>query len=789
MFLMLPFLLMMIIIFSGRAMAQTGTISGYVYKYSNSTLIKDEDVIVTAYDKKNNQKGWAFTNKSGKYTITELATGTDIDYYKVCAVKPGYVRECYQKADASDPYGCSGRDCGFYWKAEELRDPNKMLVDLYRHTNAPNINFHLIRGGSIAGSISGANNNYAYRIVLAGDVQYKNRKSVPYEFYLSKINNNFFNDPNLLIIPPGSYSLRAEDASSALRYYSTVYDNGKTGTYNPQDAKSYTYLLDQTPTYTANFTIKRGGIIWGQVFEKFLGSYVGINEAWVTITEKSLALSLEMETEIVIDPNTGTVYEGAFYFSGISPGTYILKTDDSHIPDANSRFYLTEYYNNVYFKDQATPILITEEGINVPNYQGTYIQVILQHCPTVKGWVINHEPSLCNSGLYDIDKALDDITIEMAPNFQGAPIYAQTGSDGRYLYKKSDKILPGSYNIKARDSSCSYFSYEKNITVAPATEYIVNFCLEKVPSGSGQMSISGRVFRDENPNLTLSGVKLAAVNTNNTPYEYYYTSTNTEGEFLFDDLNCGEYNLVGGGSAGGGYEDLIQELYKGVCIHDPNQFVEGTFITEIESSATKILIYPGENLINIDIGLSSYKYTFRKGLNLFGYPGLPVEDYDHTDEFCSELGSAMNNFRGKDPDTGQWYVVTSENLQNNPKQLHTGQGFFIYMENQVGPIFFPPFKTMPPKFYQLKPGKNLIAYPSSLHNNIRKSSDLLKKLGTLNEVANVQSFDNTSGKWKSTIWLWGKPGASDFPIVQGEGYIAEMRVYNTVETDPPNIAP
>jgi hypothetical protein len=274
---------------------------------------------------------------------------------------------------------------------------------------------------------------------------------------------------------------------------------------------------------------------------------------------------------------------------------------------------------------------------------------------------------------------------------------------------------------------------------------------------------------------------LAARNISSS--SFYYDTTNSAGEFSFDNLNCGEYNIA----TGAGYEDLIQELYKGVCLLDPNQFEEGDDWSEIYSSAANIFIYPGENLSGIDIGLSSYKYTFGAGLNLFGYPGLPVEKYDHTNEFCLRLGSAMKNFRGKDPDSGAWYVVTTSNLNINPKQIHRGQGYIIYMNNKAGPIFFPPFKTIPPESYHLKPGKNFISYPSSLHSPIKRSSELLAAFGTQEEVASIKSFDNTSGKWSSTVWLWNKPGAADFPIVQGAGYVAEMRVTKEIETDEPNI--
>jgi hypothetical protein len=278
---------------------------------------------------------------------------------------------------------------------------------------------------------------------------------------------------------------------------------------------------------------------------------------------------------------------------------------------------------------------------------------------------------------------------------------------------------------------------------------------------------------------------LAAVNKKvSGSFDYYYTTTNSQGEYLFDDLNCGEYNLV----AGGDYADFINEIYQDVCLLDPNNFVEGKNFTAIEAASKNIFIFPGENLTGIDIGLSTYKYTFNPGLNLFGYPGLPVQKYDDSHEFCSELGNKMDNFRWKNPTTGQWYVITSS-LEKNPIEIRSGQGYIIYMDLKAGPIFFPPFKAFPPQFYNLTTGKNFIAYPSSLHRPIKKSSDLLKALGTPEQAANVQSYDNTSGKWKSTVWLWDRPGAADFPIVQGEGYLVEMKVAKTVETDAPNITP
>ncbi|MGA1792176.1 MAG: carboxypeptidase regulatory-like domain-containing protein [bacterium] len=757
-----------------KSLAQYGSISGYVYKYSNNAALSG--VTVKAFDEDDKVRGSDDTDSKGKYEITKLPAG----YYRICTEKNGYVSECYQQPESSGPNQCSGKDCGYFWSS----DPNKMqgnFIEVVAGQQITNKKFYLARGGNIEGNISGANDNYSYWVVLDGIIQYKNNTPISDGFRLIKEGDHFTNAAS---IPPGTYTLRAEDTSPTYQYYCKVYYDGKTGTYLQSNAKSFTYQIDQSIKYTANFTIQRGGFIYGRVMERFYGRYVGIPEAEVKVKEKTFGFDKRTQTnEIHVDPN-GVVHKGLFIIAGLPPGTYILKTDDSCILDPNLRLYLPEYYNNVYFEDQATPITMTEAQINSPNYEGTYIEIILQHSPVITGWVMEHAPSSCTSNVYDSDKALEDITIEISPNFLGEPSYAQTGPDGIYIFKKSDKILPGSYTIKARDAICTYYSSViEGVTVEATKEYSINFCLEKVPPGSGQMSISGHIFLNENPDSPLSGFEVAAVNKRASG-SLYYTTTNNQGEFLFNDLNCGEYNLV----AVGNYADFINEIYQDVCLIDPNKFVEGKNFMAIEADSKIIFIFPGENLTGIDIGLSSYKYTFNPGLNLFGYPGLPVQKYDDSHKFCLELGNKMHNFRWKNPDTGQWYMITS-NLEKSPIKLCSGQGYIIYMHEKAGPIFFPPVKTLPPQFYHLTPGKNFIAYPASLHRPIKKSSELLNAIGTQEQVANVQSYDNTSGKWKSTVWLWGKPGSSDFPIVQGEGYLVEMKVAKTVETDAPNIAP
>ena len=177
--------------------------------------------------------------------------------------------------------------------------------------------------------------------------------------------------------------------------------------------------------------------------------------------------------------------------------------------------------------------------------------------------------------------------------------------------------------------------------------------------------------------------------------------------------------------------------------------------------------------------ISAYEYTFGPGLNLFGYPGTSVTKYNDSHKFCAELGLSMDDFRWKDSGIDQWYVTRPNPA--NPGQplgdqieISTGRGYIIYMDYQAGPFFFPPYKVQPPSSYQLAAGKNLIAYPSSYSSPIKRSFELLSAIGTKDDVACIKSFNNASGKWSSTVWVWGRPGGANFSIKQGGGYIVDM---------------
>ncbi len=102
---------------------------------------------------------------------------------------------------------------------------------------------------------------------------------------------------------------------------------------------------------------------------------------------------------------------------------------------------------------------------------------------------MDYDPSLCDSAQYNSQNALEDITIEIIPDFKPAhpELFKITQTDPNgYIFKKTEKILPGTYKIRAKDFNVQYLPTDyQTITVAPGGRYEVNFCMKKVPAGQG----------------------------------------------------------------------------------------------------------------------------------------------------------------------------------------------------------------------------------------------------------------------------------------------------------------
>lgn len=72
------------------------------------------------------------------------------------------------------------------------------------------------------------------------------------------------------------------------------------------------------------------------------------------------------------------------------------------------------------------------------------------------------------------------------------------------------------------------------------------------------------------------------------------------------------------------------------------------------------------------------------------------------------------------------------------------------------------------------PGLNLFGYPTEVHHGYT-SYDLLKDIGTEEEIIKIQRYDPSTQSYKSTIYNNGKASGDTFNIADGEGYLIYMK--------------
>lgn len=765
-FILTFFIFLLLICVSNKVNAATCSISGTVRTYSTSAPIADANIVVYKYIA---NTGWtpeeqrAKTGSNGTYTITSLDPGS----YRVCASHTNYVIECYES-------GCaSGRDCGYSW----FNDPNGHLLTLSSGQNKTNINFYLCQGGHIQGKVYGGIEETPYTIVLEGTVMYKQKPAIEVEDSLGEgkdlsvidifidAENNYF---TVFDVPQGEYTLKIRDLSiknpyidvDDYRNYYEVFYNNK---YSKQMANIITFQHDTASTINYNFQLDAGAFIFGKISDFIDDSRV--NTASITARCDSIGFSKTVPSGLVtLFQDGNTYYESGFYIlSGLPPGVYTLETREFHC-------YVTEFYNNARSINDA-------ENINLNKGDWIEQNIALDRYPSLSGWVI--EEDLNNCSQYKSDKALEGMKISVLGPYQGLPDPNFTDSEGKFFFSCTHRIEPGTYTIKVSDPDYHYFSFRSApIQMDINGQYTQNFCLTKA-SGDISGTISGRVFLDENPKELISGVEMLVLDDTYEIQEQIDSNTNSNGEYTLDIPEPGDYIVFTRSIFNPAYAHLTREIYNDIAILNDDQFIEGNWVITVLNYADLVSVSPGEDVIDIDFGLSSYLFTFYNGLNIFSYPGDPVTIYDTSYELCSLIGPSLKYFAWLNPDTSEWKVtkpsITNPNIMTgNNFPILNGEIYFVVMNETTGPLYIPPFQNTTNPQNNFDVGLNLVS-KTSLYHNIADSYGLLTYIGNQNIISNVNNYNNISGKWNSTYWFWKKVCGTKFPVKKGEGYAVNIK--------------
>ncbi len=796
---------------ANKGIASAGSISGTVRRYSTNTEIANIAVTVEVFNK--NFSNWVTvkstqTESNGTYKIDSLDPGK----YKVYTLGMDYIAECYQS-------GCTGKNCGI----TILHDPNGSLLTLKSGENLTNINFYLCRGAEIKGHIYNIIENAPVKVVIEGEIKYKQSPTIsiiddeklnnPLLFAFADQNNNY----SIFQIPPGDYKIKIRDSYvknntfntdyrgvTEHRNYCVIYYNNK---YLSSTADIITLTIDNPVKHNIDFYLSKGGIVYGNLKDyldpnKHLDKGI-VNGAKVIIKENNLGFTKDYISGDAAkinpnDPNNPKELKGFYYLSGLPPGSYILEVQPI-FPTCGvmCERFLIEFYDNAYSESSAKPITVSK-GAQIK------IDIILDRYPAVSGWVIEGDPDSCYH--YDPNKALEGIEVKVTGPYPNLPKSVYTDEEGKYILDAKNFTRVGSYYVKAQeptqdpnciplvDPNCvpdpdyardpnNYYISDRSdyINLKINTKYEINFCLEKA-TGIATHTISGYVFLNENTNIPIPNVNIFAFDSGPRTSQGV-AETDVNGRFAMEVPEATEYVIFTSSIDNPMYNDLTKEVYNDIAILDPDFFPEGsTIINKITENATFVDVSYGEHVTGINFGLSSYKYSFEKGLNLFGYPGEPVEKYDTSYELCSLFGANLNSFRWKDPDTQQWKVTKPNpsnpaNMTGDNFKIQLGQGYLIYMNNNIGNLFYPPFKNnFQGNHYGLFPGKNFASYPVSINSLIKNSHDLISAIGNQSDGTTVHCYDKDSGTWLSSVWLWGEASGQSFSITKGTGYWVDVKV-------------
>ena len=316
-----------------------GSISGQVTYLDGATPMPVANLSVHAHEPATNDHvSEGRTDSNGNYTIPGLPTGSYVVF--ACAECSGvnFVNEYYQDA--------------LSWQ-----DADSVPVTALADT--PGINFTLEVGGSISGQVTyldgGTPVPVANLSVMAHDPATN--------WHVSKTHTDSNGNYTIPGLPTGSYIVLACASCSGLDFVSEYYQDARD--WRDADPVPVTALAD---TSGIDFSLEVGGSISGHVYQPD-----GITPVWGADVEALDHSSLLGRW--VGFGQVETAADGSYTFGGLPTGTYGVRVRSSD--------YVTEWYQDVYFHNEATPVPVTALA-DTPN-----IDFVLDVGGTISGVVRN----------------------------------------------------------------------------------------------------------------------------------------------------------------------------------------------------------------------------------------------------------------------------------------------------------------------------------------------------------------------------------------------------------------
>jgi uncharacterized protein (DUF2141 family) len=361
-----------------------GTITGCIIGSDTSEPIPNLHVYAINSETYQWMSG-VYTDVSGNYTLSGLPDGSYL--VNACASCSGlkYVDEWYD-----DVYN------------RDEADPVPVTVP----DNTPDINFVLDPGGTISGNVTDGYEPIANLHVYATD-------NATWQWTAGS--NTDASGNYTLVVPTGSYLVRACASCSGLSYVDEWYDD----VYNQDEADPVSVTVPGN-TPDINFVLDPGGTISGNVTD----GTNPVEGADIQVIEYD-----SLSGYWVSYDGTRTNADGNYVTGGLPTGTYAVRVQ--------AEGYIAEWYNGTYFQNEAESVSVTV-GKNTPD-----IDFVLETGGTLSGNVSDGYEPIANLHVY----ATDNATWQWMAG-------SNTDASGNYTL-----VLPtGNYFVNAC-GSCSGLNY------------------------------------------------------------------------------------------------------------------------------------------------------------------------------------------------------------------------------------------------------------------------------------------------------------------------------------------
>lgn len=290
----------------------TGSISGQVLDANTGLAVSGAHVEVLLYESlsiKHQFCGRADTDAEGHYTISGLPTGQ----YAVRVQAAGYVIQYYQVTHHQN---------------------EAVPLSVTASDDISNINFNLETGGSISGCVTDGATSQPIANLYIYATDYETNE------WMAGTNTDDYGNYSL-VVPSGSYRVRACASCAGLHYADEFYDD----ILNWDEALPVT-IAAPLGIQNIDFSLELGGTISGCVIDA--ATELPVGDAKIDAFEYS---SLAPGRSLVSYGWATTDADGYYITTGLTAGEYGVR--------AVAAGYKTEWYQDTYFIHEATPVAVT----------------------------------------------------------------------------------------------------------------------------------------------------------------------------------------------------------------------------------------------------------------------------------------------------------------------------------------------------------------------------------------------------------------------------------------------